>query len=107
MSNQLGTRCLDCRTDTLSTEPGVATEYYMVHDSVWEAAQAPQCVFLCIGCLEARLGRQLHRGDFTDAKINDLSYDRPDMAWWYRSQRLRDRLAAPSPQDGRQLALWQ
>jgi hypothetical protein len=31
---------------------------------------------LCLGCLEARLGRQLHSGDFTPAPINDATNPR-------------------------------
>ncbi len=68
-------------------------------------AGRPARGYLCVGCLEARLGRQLHRGDFADAPLNDLSYYRPEKAWWHRSDRLRDRLAAPIP-DGAQLPLW-
>jgi hypothetical protein len=79
----------------------------MVHDRVWWLARAPERGYLCIGCLEARLGRTLHRGDFTPCRLNDLSYHRPDRAWWYRSDRLRDRLTAPSPADGVQLALFE
>jgi len=101
------TACADCGTDTLSLEPGIPTEYYMVHDEVWEAAEGPQPGYLCIGCIETRLGRQLHRGDFARVPLNDLSYHRPDKAWWHRSARLLDRLTAPSPQDGTQLALWE
>jgi hypothetical protein len=104
--SRAGTSCRDCRTETLSPEPGVPAEYYMVHDHVWKTARAPARGYLCVGCLEARLGRQLHRGDFTGAQINDLSYHRPDKAWWWRSDRLRGRLTAPSPADGIQLALW-
>jgi hypothetical protein len=102
----LSTACLDCGRETLPTGPGTA-EYYMVHDHVWEAAHAPEHGYLCIGCLEARLGRQLHRLDFTSAQINDLSYRRPDKAWWWRSNHLRDRLTAAAPEDGIQLALWE
>ena len=113
------TTCADCSIETLPADPGQAAEYYMVHDHVWEAAvgvrvrlrtarsvSAAGGFFLCIGCLEARLGRQLHRGDFTGALLNDLSYSRPDKAWWHRSDRLIDRLTAPSPADDTQLALW-
>jgi hypothetical protein len=98
--------CHDCGTDTLSLEPGVETEFYMVHKHVWKAARGPRG-YLCIGCIEARLGRQLHRGDFTTAPLNDLNYYRPEKAWWYRSPRLLDRLTAPAPEDGIQLALWE
>ena len=103
---QSRTACHDCGTETLSPEPGVPTEYYMVHDRVWQAARAPERGYLCIGCLEHRLGRQLHRGDFTDAPLNDLTRQRPDKAWWWRSERLQDRLTTPTPGHGTQLALW-
>jgi hypothetical protein len=99
-------RCHDCHTETLSTAPGVRTEYYMVHDHIWEAAGMTRG-YLCIGCLEHRLGRELHRGDFTHAEINDLAYHRPDKAWWWRTARLADRLTRRSPADGIQLALWE
>ncbi len=98
--------CRDCRAETLSQEPGVPTEYYMVRDRVWWLARGPARGFLCIGCLEVRLGRQLHRGDFEPIPINDPNCHRPDKAWWHRSERLRDRLTAPSPQDGVQLTLF-
>jgi hypothetical protein len=104
MKARPGTACHDCGKETLS--PRGASEYYMVHNHVWQAASAPARGFLCIGCLEARLGRQLHRGDFAPVPLNDLNYHRPDKAWWHRTKRLRDRLRAPSPEDGTQLALW-
>jgi hypothetical protein len=44
-------------------------EYYVVTDKVWEAAGIDGN-FLCIGCLEQRIGRQLTSNDFTDAPIN-------------------------------------
>lgn len=57
----------------------------MVKDSVWfQAARHSHTAdgdlrlmfgrgFLCIACLEHRLGRQLTRADFTDAPVNDAS----------------------------------
>ncbi len=41
-------------------------ERYMVRDSVWKAAgmKGMDAGFLCIGCLERRLGRQLRPRDF-------------------------------------------
>jgi hypothetical protein len=72
-----GTQCHDCGTETLSPEPGVPTEYYMVHDRLWQAARAPSRGYLCVGCLEHRLGRHLHRGDFPPIPLNDISYHRP------------------------------
>jgi hypothetical protein len=112
---QMETACDDCGTDTLSTEPGVPTEYYMVHDRVWQAAGMPTrppsgaagTGLLCIGCLEHRLGRRLHRRDFTGAPISNTTV-KPALryAWSYRSDRLRARLTAPAPEDGTQLTLW-
>jgi hypothetical protein len=71
-------------------------EWYMVHDEVWQQAWAdrlkpwhalPGQQILCIGCLEARLGRTLMACDFTDAPVNDPDDDRS-------SERLRQRLTA-------------
>lgn len=66
--------CVDCSVDTDS-----ANEFYMVTDQVWHAAGMPSgktgngppgsrflnSDFLCIGCLESRLGRMLTPNDFT------------------------------------------
>ncbi|MBT1509460.1 hypothetical protein KIP88_03000 [Bradyrhizobium sp. SRL28] len=73
--------CIDCGIDTAPKDDrrrrGARTsEWYMVHDRVWAAAGMPPMSmfetkdFLCIGCLEARLGRRLNPDDFTDASIN-------------------------------------
>jgi hypothetical protein len=51
----------------------------MVHDRLWAAAGLdPDALhmdgdgdYLCIGCLEARIGRRLGPGDFTGAPVND------------------------------------
>ncbi len=67
------TTCWDCGTETLSAEPGAPTEYYMVHDHIWAAAHADPRAWLWVGCLEARLDRQLHWGDFTAAGVNDVT----------------------------------
>jgi len=50
-------------------------EHYMVRDRVWKAA-GMRDGFLCIGCLENRIGRRLTARDFTSAPIND-----PDDPW--------------------------
>ncbi len=76
-------RCTDCRVDVFG-------EWYMVHDSVWRAAGMTTTRdsghgFLCIGCLEDRLGRALTKEDFTSAPVNDV-------AWGHKSSRLADRL---------------
>jgi hypothetical protein len=83
------TNCADCGIGTLTLG-----EYYMVHDDLWEQAWAgrrkswhclPGQEYLCIGCLEERLGRTLLWCDFTDVPINDP--DNPAI-----SERLRDRM---------------
>src|SRR5258708_10590583 len=77
--------CVDCGRDTGHSRGGLH-EWYMVHDAVWASVgMTGDGGLLCICCLEDRLGRQLNRGDFTDAPINDPSYGR-------QSERLYDRL---------------
>ena len=62
-----GAPCLDCRKDTIRD----LKEYYNVHDSVWQQSGVkPHGGFLCIGCLEKRIGRQLDFRDFGDVPIN-------------------------------------
>lgn len=82
MSNS--SNCIDCGVDTCP-EPkkrkGRITrtrvgrwEHYMVLPKVWKAAGlAPDDGYMCIGCLEHRIGRRLSPTDFTDAPINDLN----------------------------------
>jgi hypothetical protein len=54
--------CYDC--DCAAWAMG---EDYMVHDELWPLEHDG---FLCIGCLEARIGRRLVPTDFTDAPAN-------------------------------------
>ena len=42
----------------------------MVEDAVWAAAGAPEG-YLCVGCLEERLGRPLVPDDFPPLPLND------------------------------------
>jgi hypothetical protein len=91
--------CIDCGMDTAPDDDrrrrgARPWEWYMVHDRVWCAAGMPKCEvikhnashrdILCIGCLEARLGRRLTPRDFINASIN-----RPDR---WNSPRLNARL---------------
>lgn len=76
-----GYPCLDCGIDT-SSKTGIG-EYYHVHEPVWFEAfgrtydpakwdpETTMAGFLCIECLEARLGRSLTKSDFSDAPVND------------------------------------
>lgn len=57
----------------------------MVNDELWQHATAGETVaYLCVGCLEARIGRRLCPDDFPTVPIN-----RPDHPW--DTPRLRDR----------------
>lgn len=76
--------CLDCRVDT-----GKIGEHYFVHTDLWLSAVGSKSGMLCIGCLEARISRQLTVGDFPDISINSPRYER-------KSQRLMERLNALS-----------
>lgn len=55
--------CADCGVDV-----SAIGEYYMIRHDLWDAVAGPEQ--LCIGCLEARLGRELGPFDFTDAPAN-------------------------------------
>jgi hypothetical protein len=96
--------CLDCGIDTFPVgtgRPGRA-EWYIVADPVWSAAgmivaHVPEAYgqFLCIGCLEARIGRQLNTDDFPDLPINDASHaDDPCHAYTFRTPRLVARMVS-------------
>jgi hypothetical protein len=67
----------------------------MVTNRVWASAGLPQSglelivprlgIFICIGCLEIRLGRRLRPADFLPSMLSD-----PDWPW--HTPRLRARL---------------
>lgn len=61
--------CVDCGIDT-SRRHGIA-EYYMVRFAIWHAVGDPEGM-LCVGCIEARLERKLHRDDFLECPVNGL-----------------------------------
>jgi hypothetical protein len=67
---ELGSRW---ETEGLPQRVGEDTELYMVKSAVWkEAGMEPDGGVLCIGCLEARIGRRLRRKDFLpDHPFND------------------------------------
>jgi hypothetical protein len=77
--------CLDCRVDTVAID-----EWYRVRNEVWAAANPSEHGMLCIGCLEARLGRRLSRRDFMKCYLND-DVTSP------RSARLTNRLSDVRP----------
>jgi hypothetical protein len=85
--------CSDCGALTLSAEPGARNEWYAVTDEVWAAAGLGSG-YLCVGCLEARLGRRLRPEDFKDIPggLNDLAIADDRYSWSWRSERLTARL---------------
>lgn len=76
--------CLDCEASTMQNG-----EYYMIHNWLWIQANPKDSGMLCIGCLEARLGRKLTKYDFTDAPVNHVNQH---SIMLYKSKRLVNRL---------------
>jgi hypothetical protein len=58
--------CEDCGRDT-----GKMREHYFLRPQVWTSVHPSNVGMLCVGCIEARLGRELTHVDFTDAHVND------------------------------------
>lgn len=73
-NNDLNAPCTDCKVCTLSIG-----EWYMVKDHLWP----PGAQYLCIGCLEQRLGRKLNLFDF-DYCLGNIE--------WKQSERFANRL---------------
>jgi hypothetical protein len=84
MANEISP-CMDCGTDTTPCanrndctggrrcrHTGTGWwEWYMVWPAVWSRAVGPDARgYLCIPCLERRLGRPLTGDDFTTAAVN-------------------------------------
>jgi len=64
--------------------PDIGDDYpYMLHDELWQSLGVPIKSFMCIGCVESILGRQLIPSDFKpDAPINwpwDDFFNRSDL----------------------------
>jgi len=75
-------RCRDCGLDVTPCDwlgrPVLGTWFwYMARDRVWRKAGMSKVVdrsYLCVPCLEQRLGRQLVPGDFKlNVPVNDFS----------------------------------
>jgi hypothetical protein len=51
---------------------GMDADWFMVKDAVWRQSQRQsKCRFLCVECLEERIGRELSAADFRrSAKVN-------------------------------------
>jgi hypothetical protein len=57
-------RCADCGIETWPYE------VYMISDELWHQAGG-ECDWLCVGCVEQRLGRELESEDFPALPVND------------------------------------
>jgi hypothetical protein len=84
--------CIDCGVDTCpctgrrGCRHAGKWEHYVVRAYLWaKARMTVDGGYLCIGCLEKRLGRRLRPSDFTAAAINA-----PDDPW--NTPRLASRL---------------
>jgi hypothetical protein len=83
--------CADCNA-TLTIRPdgfgtmlgmtGWEGDWFMVKDRVWQLGQHEgKCRFLCVGCLENRIGRRLTAGDFRrSARVNFVGENPPSCA---------------------------
>jgi hypothetical protein len=80
--------CADCGIDTLTIG-----EWYLVNNDVLEQESNRhkswrRRKFLCIGCLEGRIGRALLPSDVTNAPINDPNMPMSDhLRDWHRLRR--------------------
>lgn len=86
--------CKDCKVDTC--EDGIE-EYYMVLSRVWQIAHKQdenKKGFLCISCLEQRIGRNLTPNDFMECPLNYSLFGKSQIQpeKFRCSQRLRNRL---------------
>ena len=78
--------CTDCGNDTKN-------EYYMLEHDLWlKVNNGRRHGFLCIGCVEVRLGRELNAFDFLDVPVNQPEVDHIWKRVVLRSERLKDRL---------------
>ena len=76
-------RCAGCRLDVLEHR-----EIFVLDDNVWHALAGTDAnKFLCLACVETRLGRQLRPSDFPNWPVN-----RYGMFGKGHSDRLRERM---------------
>ena len=80
--------CTDCGENVSK----LGEYHFMLLPELWrELTAAKPADKLCVGCIEARLGRKLNRDDFNwHVPITGKRTD--------QSERLRDRMATPAPE---------
>lgn len=86
-SSILDGACMDCGVHTMARE-----EFYMLRDIVWRSINPLVLGQLCLQCAEDRLGRPLHRGDFSKAPVNQK--------YAARCAALAERFQRPHPKTG-------
>lgn len=57
-----GGKCSSCRR---------MNQPYMIQEELWKQIKKPREMYLCLYCVESRLGRKLEDEDFIDAPINN------------------------------------
>lgn len=65
--------CLDCKENTFYID-----EYYMLTLELWKQIHPADNGMLCIGCVEARLGRPLVPADFSGCPLNKETHNKSD-----------------------------
>lgn len=64
--------CEDCQID-IRLKPKGNGDGYMIYDQIWSTATKSKIkIYLCVFCLEKRLGRELTPADFTACALNLL-----------------------------------
>lgn len=64
--SKIDSKCMDCKIETMRNN-----NYYMIHNELWNKfATADGKGFLCVECLEKRMGRKLTKEDLTDCIAN-------------------------------------
>lgn len=89
--------CVDCGVNIFEIK-----EYYMVSDACWKrSGMKPRGGFLCIGCLEKRLGKKLKSYNFKKCPLNWRNIIVPD----HGSHRLISRMLGEGRSKWRVLTL--
>lgn len=78
-TNTVELHCTDCNIDLFGIK-----EYYSIKDRTQAEANIEQHDYLCVGCIEKRLNRQLTFRDFREAPLNVIGDD--------HSERLNNRI---------------
>jgi hypothetical protein len=79
-------RCVDCGRDTLRSKP---MHYYMATYALWYQVGAGNRM-LCLGCLEARVQRDLGR-NLTPQDITHVLWGKEPFGFWRHEKGKRER----------------